>query len=48
MAAMLTTRCHGIRRYGGKIYDKPEAEAKAAKRGLWAGVFVAPWDFRRR
>ena len=35
------------RQYGGKMYDKAEAEAKAAKRGLWSGEFVPPWDWRR-
>ena len=28
-------------------YVAQEAEAKAAKRGLWAGAFVPPWDWRR-
>jgi endonuclease YncB( thermonuclease family) len=35
------------RRYGGKLYDTPEAEAKAAKRGVWAGTFIRPWEWRR-
>ncbi len=35
------------RRYGGKLYDTPEAEAKAAKRGLWAGTFIRPWEWRK-
>ena len=34
------------RRYS-KRYVPEEDEAKAAKRGLWAGEFVAPWDWRR-
>ena len=34
------------RRYSKK-YVPEEDEAKAAKRGLWAGEFVAPWDWRR-
>jgi endonuclease YncB( thermonuclease family) len=29
-------------------YDADEAEAKAAKAGLWAGAFIAPPDWRRR
>ena len=29
-------------------YDADEADAKAAKAGLWAGAFIAPWDWRRR
>lgn len=27
-------------------YVKEEKEAKGAKRGLWAGTFQAPWDWR--
>jgi endonuclease YncB( thermonuclease family) len=29
-------------------YDADEADAKAAKAGLWAGAFIAPWDWRAR
>lgn len=29
-------------------YVDEEEEARAAKRGAWAGEFVAPWDARRR
>ncbi len=29
-------------------YDADEADAKAAKSGLWAGAFLAPPDWRRR
>ena len=28
-------------------YIQVEASAKAARRGLWAGEFVAPWDWRK-
>jgi endonuclease YncB( thermonuclease family) len=35
------------RRYGGKVYDFAENDAKEAKRGLWAGSFVPPWEWRR-
>ena len=35
------------RRYGGKIYDAAEMEAKSAKRGLWAGEFIPPWEWRK-
>lgn len=35
------------REYGGAIYDAQEASAKAAKRGVWNGRFVMPWDWRR-
>ena len=34
------------RRYSKK-YVPEEDEAKAAKRGMWVGEFVAPWDWRR-
>jgi len=34
------------RRYSKK-YIPQEDEAKAAKKGMWAGEFVAPWDWRR-
>jgi endonuclease YncB( thermonuclease family) len=27
-------------------YVEIEAEARAARRGVWAGSFVAPWDWR--
>ena len=29
-------------------YDRDEAEAREAKAGLWAGAFIAPWDWRHR
>ncbi len=35
------------RQYGGKLYDAPEAEAKAEQRGLWAGSFIRPWEWRK-
>jgi endonuclease YncB( thermonuclease family) len=34
------------RRYASDYVDEEE-EAKAAKRGLWKGQFVAPWEWRR-
>ena len=34
------------RRYT-RAYVKEESAAKAAKRGLWRGEFVPPWDWRR-
>ena len=34
------------RRYSKK-YILQEDEAKAAKKGMWKGEFVAPWDWRR-
>jgi endonuclease YncB( thermonuclease family) len=35
------------RRYS-KDYVDEEAEAEAAERGLWAGEFIEPWEWRRR
>jgi endonuclease YncB( thermonuclease family) len=29
-------------------FDAEEQRAREAKAGLWAGAFVAPWDWRRR
>lgn len=29
-------------------YDSTEAAARGSKNGLWAGAFVAPWDWRSR
>lgn len=29
-------------------YDGDEAEARRQRQGLWAGAFVAPWDWRHR
>jgi hypothetical protein len=34
------------RRYSNDYVDE-ENEARNAKRGLWAGEFTAPWDWRR-
>ncbi len=34
------------RRYSVDYVDE-EAEAQAARRGIWAGVFVKPWEWRR-
>lgn len=32
----------------GTGYEATEEKAKIAKRGLWRGTFVAPWDWRQR
>jgi endonuclease YncB( thermonuclease family) len=32
----------------GHTYDADEKAARDAKAGLWAGAFVAPWDWRAR
>jgi len=34
------------RRYSLDYVDE-EADAQAARRGLWAGEFVKPWEWRR-
>ncbi len=34
------------RRYSPDYVDE-EAEAQAARRGIWAGEFVKPWEWRR-
>jgi endonuclease YncB( thermonuclease family) len=31
-----------------RAYASEEAEAKAERRGIWAGSFVAPWEWRRQ
>lgn len=36
-----------FRRYSDGRYDQDEAEAKEAKRGLWAGTFIEPAAWRR-
>ena len=36
-----------FRRYS-TVYVQDEEEARHHKRGLWAGAFIAPWDWRRR
>lgn len=36
-----------FRRYSDK-YVANEERARAAKRGLWAGTFEMPWDYRKR
>ncbi len=35
------------RRYGGDLYSGEEAKAKADRRGLWAGKFSPPWEWRK-
>lgn len=44
----LVEQGHGIayRKYS-TAYVAQEAAAKAAKRGLWAGTFTPPWDWRK-
>jgi endonuclease YncB( thermonuclease family) len=33
--------------YGGARYSGAEAAARGEGRGMWAGTFVPPWDWRR-
>jgi endonuclease YncB( thermonuclease family) len=35
------------KQYSDGRYSEVEADARKAKRGLWAGRFVEPWDWRR-
>jgi endonuclease YncB( thermonuclease family) len=34
--------------YHSGVYRAQEAEARAAKRGIWVGSFIPPWEWRRR
>ncbi|MCY3876327.1 MAG: thermonuclease family protein [Rhodobacteraceae bacterium] len=36
------------RRYSKGHYAAPEHRARILKRGIWAGTFVAPWQWRRQ
>lgn len=36
-----------FRRYS-HAYDRDEAKARVAGAGMWAGAFIAPWDWRKR
>lgn len=33
--------------YSDGRYDQEEVEARGARRGMWAGEFVLPWEWRR-
>jgi endonuclease YncB( thermonuclease family) len=33
--------------YGGQRYATHEAKARAERRGVWAGAFTPPWEWRR-
>lgn len=33
--------------YGGRVYQDAERQAKAARKGLHAGTFQNPWDYRK-
>ena len=32
--------------HDSQLYSDEEDEAKRMKRGLWAGTFTSPWDWR--
>lgn len=32
--------------FSGRYYQKPEAEARAARRGVWSAKCQAPWEWR--
>jgi endonuclease YncB( thermonuclease family) len=34
-------------RYSGGAYADEQIEAEEAERGLWSGLFMAPWEWRR-
>lgn len=36
------------RQYSKGAYAEAESEAREAKRGLWAGTFIPPWEWRRQ
>ena len=46
-AAMVKSGLALAYRKYSSAYVSQERDAKRAKRGLWAGEFVAPWDWRR-
>ncbi|TIW88682.1 MAG: thermonuclease family protein, partial [Mesorhizobium sp.] len=35
-------------KYSAGFYSKAETEARTAKRGLWAGSFDRPWEWRKQ
>jgi len=34
-------------RYGGGVYLEAQRQAQGARRGIWQGSFVPPWEYRR-
>ena len=34
--------------YYSAVYQSQEAQAHAARRGIWAGSFMPPWEWRHR
>ncbi|ARO14462.1 nuclease (SNase domain protein) [Ketogulonicigenium robustum] len=50
VGAVMVRNGHALayRQYGGAVYDGQERAARREKRGMWAGEFIAPWDWRRQ
>lgn len=50
LAEMLVVEGHALdyRRYSGGAYARLEADAQRHRRGVWAGAFERPWDWRAR
>lgn len=50
MAAWSVRQGHALdyRRYSAGAYARLEAEAQVARRGMWAGEFQRPWEWRGR
>lgn len=50
LGAEMVRRGHALdyRQYSGGAYASEEAEAREAGRGMWAGEFTPPWDWRRQ
>lgn len=47
-AAAMTRADHALAyRQCGSAYVAEEDQAKLARAGMWAGVFEAPWEWRR-
>ncbi len=44
--ALIAIPALAYRRYSLDYVDQ-EADAQAARRGIWAGEFVKPWEWRR-
>jgi len=49
LGAWLVRRGLAIRypEYAGRAYIVEEASARLGRRGVWAGTFVVPWEWRR-
>jgi endonuclease YncB( thermonuclease family) len=49
LAAEMVRQGHALdfARYSGGFYAAAQAEARLRKRGVWAGEFLPPWEWRR-